>query len=777
MTTEAEQPKAFWESRGRDPVLLLHQDDAWLVWQALSDSGCTILARAVAGGDEKALSGRDIDACGLAAVSAVGQLQVVWSELVEGLYQLRCGGPGRAPVPVGDGPQPAIHPQLAAGGTGQVYLVYQQADGCGTYQVMLRKGLEGVWEDPVVVSDTPGNNWSPAVAVCGDGSVAVAWDSYAGGSYDVYLRFLRPDGSWTGTVRLSDGPDFHAHVALAPAGEDQVWVAWNRGTAAWGKDNHPYRAGRIFENNYLHARRFVELRRAGPDRAWPVWPEVQADVLDMKLAGQHHERPRLVVGPDGALHLMLRYNRGEPRGGHRNALRWEAVHMVYDGRGWSEPVLLDGPNGLSTGALSCLPEAEGTALVAAAGEGCPGSPLALATHVYLTRVEGLPAFTGWSAPALPAAVCPVPAAQPRQIRHRVCHGETEYSLYFGDLHRHTEFSFCRTSIDGSLEEVCRYGRDAAAMDFTMSADHDNQEAAPDMWREVMQAADRYHVPGHYAPFFGYEWIGSDRNRRHRNVVSTERVPPPPFAYSEGAGVGGPEDEKNRPVRALWDTLPRESALTLAHHTCCRMSLVWGADGGEDMDAEIEPLVEIFQASRGSSEYIGAPTLYNHFARSGQYAQCFDVESGAVAEALRQGIRMGFVASSDHMSTHQSYACVYASACTREALMAAMKARRTYAASDRILCEFTLGDAFMGEALVPSGQTLVMRSRFVGTGPIRDVVLLRDSEPYRSWTPGGSEFAVELTLPVEECLGHYFYLRMQQTDTNLAWASPIWVDRD
>ena len=54
------------------------------------------------------------------------------------------------------------------------------------------------WSPEFQVSGGPaatGNNWWPAVAAGSDGTVAVAWDGYARGNYDVYLRVFR-NGVW-----------------------------------------------------------------------------------------------------------------------------------------------------------------------------------------------------------------------------------------------------------------------------------------------------------------------------------------------------------------------------------------------------------------------------------------------------------------------------------------------------------------------------------------------------------------------------------------------------
>ncbi len=755
-----------WTERGRLARLLDLDGGPALAYARTEGDLAHIVLRDIDAGAETVLTNASVDCADLDAVAADGQALVVHSVLIDGIYRLVEARPGATPEILTDGPMPSVAPALAAAPGHGAWLACQQADADGVFQIVLRRRTADGWSAPVRVSDLPGHHWSPAVAALPDGRAVVGWDGYAAGSYDVYLRFVEPDGALGDIVRLSDDDRFHAHLALAPAPDGSVWAAWNRAQGDWGQDNQPYRRTRIFERNFLHARRFVEVRRVFPDRVYPVHPVLQDDHLDAKLPGQHHERPRLRTAPDGALHVGLRYNAGEPTGGHRNEKRWQAVCLRHDGAGWSDPVELADAFGLSTGAVDILPLADGRVLAAACGEGSPaGEVIHVQTRV---RLYDLPqdAPAQHTLPAITAPTGPLPAARPRPRRHTVEHGGAQYGLYFGDVHRHTEFSYCRTSIDGSLEEAFRYARDAAEMDFCMTADHDHQEQAPDLWNEVMRAADRFHAPGHFVPFFGYEWIGGNDNRRHRNIVSADRIGPPPFDDEDG----------QRDIRATWATLPRGRAITLAHHTACSMSLLWKQDPGEAVDPGIEPVVEIFQASRGSSEHPGCPTLQNHFATSGQHANQFHVDGGWVSDALKLGIRMGFVASSDHMSTHASYACVYATACTREALIEALLARRCYAASDRILCTFRAGGAFMGEAVpCPDGE-VPFALHFAGAGPLREITLLRDSEPYRTWTgDGASARTIELSLPADACRGHWFYARCIQEDSHLAWSSPIWLD--
>jgi hypothetical protein len=78
--------------------------------------------------------------------------------------------------------------------------------------------------------------------------------------------------------------------------------------------------------------------------------------------------------------------------------------------------------------------------------------------------------------SLQQAVRPVhtdePADVARMRAYRIEAGGKTYQLLRGEFHRHTEFTAHRDQ-DGGLEEVWRYGLDAAAMDWIGVGDHDN----------------------------------------------------------------------------------------------------------------------------------------------------------------------------------------------------------------------------------------------------------------------------------------------------------------
>jgi hypothetical protein len=194
----------------------------------------------------------------------------------------------------------------------------------------------------------------------------------------------------------------------------------------------------------------------------------------------------------------------------------------------------------------------------------------------------------------------------------------------------------------------------------------------------------------------------------------------------------------------------------------------------DNDPEVETLVEIFQGDRFSAEMAGA-TLTDT-GDVPQQAITARRPAGYVSNALLKGYKLGFIASSDHLSTHLSYAMVWAEARTREAVLEAMKARRTYAATDNIVLEFWMGEHFMGEAFSTGADGVPeIRVRAVGTRPFMNAEILRNSESIYKSSPGEREVDFRFR-DLEPLPGtSYYYVRLSQVDGQTAWSSPIWVE--
>jgi hypothetical protein len=140
----------------------------------------------------------------------------------------------------------------------------------------------------------------------------------------------------------------------------------------------------------------------------------------------------------------------------------------------------------------------------------------------------------------------------------------------------------------------------------------------------------------------------------------------------------------------------------------------------------------------------------------------------------KGYRLGVILSSDHWSTHISYAMVWAEERSREAVMEALKARRTYAATDNIVLEFWIGDHFMGEEFT-ADEVPPIRIKVVGTNPIADVHVIRNNRSIYQNEGGSHELELEFRDMDPEPGTNFYYLRVQQEDRQTAWSSPIWVN--
>src|SRR5205085_11467130 len=85
------------------------------------------------------------------------------------------------------------------------------------------------------------------------------------------------------------------------------------------------------------------------------------------------------------------------------------------------------------------------------------------------------------------------AAVKRCREYRIDAGGKKYQLLRGEFHRHTEISW-DGGPDGSLEDMWRYGIDAAAMDWIGNGDHDNGAGRAYPWWLVPKPTGPYPVP-------------------------------------------------------------------------------------------------------------------------------------------------------------------------------------------------------------------------------------------------------------------------------------------
>ncbi|MHB1940061.1 MAG: DUF3604 domain-containing protein [Candidatus Dormibacteria bacterium] len=262
-------------------------------------------------------------------------------------------------------------------------------------------------------------------------------------------------------------------------------------------------------------------------------------------------------------------------------------------------------------------------------------------------------------------------AEPYQIDY----GKERLTLYWGNLHRHTNVSRCNPGWEPGLEDQYRYARDISEYDFLAITDHAEHTSARNWWNAQMMA-DLFHMPASLVVLYGYEWTSAQFG--HYNVIYGEAERPLPIYSARASFSDTPEK--------LWSLLAADDRLvmTIPHHP----GVAWAPWDSARYSAEFVRLIEIFQACTGSYEADG----------------CFRQAAGAtaaghfVADALTGGLRLGLCCSTDH-NFGSSYTAIYAPRLDRSAVFAALRARRCYGATTRdIQLDFRVGGWLMGEAV-------------------------------------------------------------------------------
>ena len=230
-----------------------------------------------------------------------------------------------------------------------------------------------------------------------------------------------------------------------------------------------------------------------------------------------------------------------------------------------------------------------------------------------------------------------------------------------------------------------------------------------------------------------------------------------------------EDSPSEPApdtQMLYRYLRRFGGLAAVHTSGTGMGTDW-----RDNDPELEPWVEIYQGDRQNYEMPDGPRTNSADDSIGGWRPL-----GFVANALAKGYRLGFQASSDHLSTHMSYANVWVSEPTREGLMAGIRKRRVYGATDNILADVRSSGHFMGEEFETDGAPR-LEILLVGTAEFGRIAIIKDGRYVHSVNPGTRQVRMSWTdNALQAGDASYYYVRGEQVDGEIVWVSPMWIAR-
>ncbi|MFZ1754075.1 MAG: DUF3604 domain-containing protein, partial [Caldilineaceae bacterium] len=273
------------------------------------------------------------------------------------------------------------------------------------------------------------------------------------------------------------------------------------------------------------------------------------------------------------------------------------------------------------------------------------------------------------------------------------------SKHWGDLHAQT----AGTVGTGTEAEYFTFGRDVARLDF---ASHQGNDFQMDdaYWVHLNRTVSEFHADGRFVVFPGYEWSANTPAGGDRNVIYRQEGKPI-FRSSHWQIPHTPEDALSpaHPASQLFARLrqhiPAEDVL-LGSHVGGRY-----ADIRRYFDEELGPLVEV--------------------------VSCWGVFEWMLWDAFEMGYTVGVMCNSDghkgrpgaegpgagEFGIGGGLTCVLAEELTRDAVFAALKARRCYGTTGpRMDLDFAMDGQPMGSAIETSGPVKVQAS-VSGCGPL------------------------------------------------------------
>jgi hypothetical protein len=761
-----------------------------------------------------------------AAVDGTGRLWVIWSENVDGNFDLyaraRKGDTWSREVRLTTDPAPDLQPAAATDTTGAVWIAWQGYRG-DNFDVLAVRQQDGAFGAEQKVSFSSANDWDPQIAAGKDGRVAVVWDTYDKGNYDVYLRHLRYSGkiSAEDPLPIAASQKFEARPSVTCDAEGRMWVAYEEQYRRWGKDFGAYETtgsglyqpgnirvrildgSRYFETaadlgKVLDNDPYTQPRSQGRTRFPPNEPP------NPELAGKRppgdtpYEQsryksigyPRLTADENGGVYLA--YRSYAPGSTPLGSVYFENL-AFFDGAQWRGPIFVPQSDGTLDIRPALLAVGPSRLLMAGSadhrfstdprdrtvrfagdrhGDRAPTPSQRLDPFNYDIFVTEL--ITGTKArrgmlTEIPREKPAPPESDAEPEKQQVAMMR-QYRAKLG-------------------AEMLRLLRGEFHRHTVISADTDYRDASLiDAWRYALDAASM-------------DWIGccdhdNGFGREYtwwtmQKLTDAFHVPGrfvPMFSFERS--VRYPEGHRNvifakRGIRVLprlprmapdspadpapdtqmlYEYLRRFDGVTAVHTSATEMGTDW-----RNNDPEVEPAVEIYQGDRQNYEMPEAPRSNSADDSIGRWRPL-----GFVSRALEKGYRLGFEASSDHFSTHMSYCNVWVTELTREAVLHAFKKRRIYGATDNILADVRANGHFMGEEF-ETDESPNIHVKLAGTADFAKVHVIKDGKYVYTAEPHSRtvEFSWRDNAVVRDRTS-YYYVRGEQVDGELVWVSPMWI---
>ncbi|CAA9269924.1 MAG: hypothetical protein AVDCRST_MAG77-3150 [uncultured Chloroflexi bacterium] len=621
---------------------------------------------------------------------------------------------------------------------------------------------------------------------------ALGEDDGASTGADVWHARYVPDrdgGNWTHPERLNQTAGWHLHPTIAAGASGRVWVTW---AAVTGAEIYAELTSDIpyVQTARSRARRAPWFREARPvvrilsGGGWHV-PNTGAAAAEPRVPAEaepglvwdagHTLFPVIVCtgssqdtsdgqdGQDVPVLVIRRY--GQPQAGEMNTgeqvmrLRaFETAALWLTPEGWTGATPLHEP---ALGGILAAPAVlAGDGNVVAAWQADLGTRNTR-SDICLGRAA-MPATTAGAGGLLPVSAR-AGSGEAGVSRGSGLSGTRKAGApFFGNIHMHTEQSFCRRATSLLLDFNYRWAQDCMRQDFAVLTDHAETKSAYEWWLNRKWAA--FFTTPSFVALLGYEWttrFDPTTGEGHGHLDVYFRGDPPRFWPANAV--------ESSTTTGLWELLAKGEAegypaFTAAHHPAVGVfRRSWERWGQE----QHEPVVEIHQDRRGSFERpgcTGGAVLPPNQYVAGHY----------VSDALARGYRLGFVSGGDHMGI--SMTAVLAGKLTREAIFDAIRARHCYAVTGaKVLIDLSLSaggtTAGIGKLvpLVAASEASIV-ARVGAPAPIRRLALVVDGADVATQEPGNTHAAWDVLAQVRP--GGNCYLRVELTDGEIAWTSPV-----
>lgn len=310
------------------------------------------------------------------------------------------------------------------------------------------------------------------------------------------------------------------------------------------------------------------------------------------------------------------------------------------------------------------------------------------------------------------------------------------NAYFGDLHSHTTYS------DGSGPPRYAYAvARANGLHFQGLSDYAYM-LDEERWEGMQEEAQLAQVEGAFVALEGFEWTHQEAG--HINAFGSE-------------GFISRDDPEGDTLEEFYLWLVSQSSVVAQfNHPGPE-----GDFGGFAYSPQADEVIQLLEVGNG----IGSD--YRRF--ESEYLRSLD-----------KGWRVGVANNSDTHTLNWGAETphrtgVVAQALTRQNILAALQARRTFATEDsNFALALRAGESWMG-SVVPFAETLSFAVEAVDLDGEGVTLTLFDGDVAVASQSFPQAISHSWAIEVPGAEGHFYFVKAEQPDGDIAYSSPIWAE--